>query len=321
MLEEAEIYPGPEFRIALVRAAAQMDSDCAVFADRMLPDSLNTEAFDMRNPKLSSANLSDLQIAFEFVDGVVTRRLIPSLKQGQAGSVEVLSLARVLADELPNKDVGSSMIVKAARDDALDIALYLLALGGDPPRPSTSTAVSLVRSAKQGSKALVKMAVAQNKFWQGADVELRSAEQSLMTLGPAVAEATKEMEGAESRMSADYCRALCRKMPLWFDGLWPTQLEAFMRVLQEQLKAWRLRLQECLASKDGLEHEVKLESFRFVDTMRYAAEMLKTYEAESAFFTDLGDSIDIRVKEAQQADLEHSAASIIDFYLQLEPRS
>ena len=93
MLEDVDLVPGPLFRIAVCLAKAREEPDCEKFVQITLPFSTAADEqteFDMRKPLLRHTGVSDLDMATEYLDCVIAKKLIPMIKAGSGGCLQVV---------------------------------------------------------------------------------------------------------------------------------------------------------------------------------------------------------------------------------------
>ena len=325
MLEEAELSPGPLFRAALVATRAREEDDGAKFVSLVLPyscrvDGEEADKFMLREAALCDTGLSDLDMASEFLDASVTRRMIPLLKAGKAKVDDLCSLCRAfetaLAPDRVPRQLGT--ICSRAVGDVRRIAIYLLAVAGKTTCEDTATAVQEVRSAKTGSLALVKMAVAQTAHWKDMEVQFRATEQSMLTLGPSVDEWTKKLSDEGFSLCSDTFKEVVRKMPVWMDNLRAHRLEAFVAALRSAVQKWRRRIEAKINLVDDISDRTQANVVAFTEACKYAADMLQQDKELKVFFQTNADELSGQHAKAMDAQLQRDVEHAVEFLVEIE---
>ena len=132
------------------------------------------------------------------------------LDSGWDGPVFFSSREPIMAAKAANH------IVQAACQEVTDVCAVLLMLGGEQT-PIQST-IDAVMSARSGVRERVRQAISLNSWWRSQEKIMKQRAVSWLSYKPELDVANK---GIDSMPIAELLGRVCKRVPLWLDGLLP----------------------------------------------------------------------------------------------------
>ena len=143
-LQKEEVETGPLFRQALLQAAARDLEDPAELIKMVCPYNMEDNAaaaggsssplFNIMEPTLASAGLSDVNGATVMMRVLVHEKLLPAIDRGSDCAEYIYELAELLSTMATEAPASTPPLTAHALAELADIAAFFIALKADVPK-------------------------------------------------------------------------------------------------------------------------------------------------------------------------------------------